>query len=655
MQRRTVEVQTDAILTTDVATETSSKTNIGIQADPTDSFVDPSDENALQQKDISDETISRFLRKVSKTMLDELNYNITDNDLDPLFQAILRKETIEDAGLCFEIPCQFRAMKGSTQSHLQEALDSKQGTKVTGLSWSADGEYLAIAYGHTEHYGWCTHSSGVAIFSASRTMQESNKPLCIVENASCVGSLAFHPGNPNLLAVGNFTGNIQVWDISAVTSASRNLDGYSKTSDQAKLLHQSEIDDYIHAESVIGLEWISAAQSDSKRQRSSYLLCSLSEEGKVNVWTLRNNLSHPICSGQVKSTRRQRELMSLGDTDYDAGVRRHRSKNVEMQAGCTTFSFLPRSMQTGGQFQFYVGGESGGVWRGTLQVKQSTLDEEEGAADALRNALRPGSIPGVETTLPWTTSAKASLDRVHNPTDKNKLARAIERISREMDSNLVTLKEVYASRPQDNDVLFPSPVNLQYTSHAHKTTQVVASPLQRNLFASSGIDGRLCVYNALLTEPLLVLESQKKYNTTQPSIPSLEVSASVSASVLCAAWSPSRELVLCAGYSNGDTYCYDLFESTKDPVLVLGGDGTITNRAGNVISREKQQQNSNTNSSDASPVVFVSFAPSQERMIAVGHESGTVRVWRLPHKLFESAAQESSAVKQFLNITTKIF
>lgn len=74
---------------------------------------------------------------------------------------------------------------------------------------------------------------------------------------------------------------------------------------------------------------------------------------------------------------------------------------------------------------------------------------------------------------------------------------------------------------------------------------------QRNIFASCGADGTLCVYNMLQVTPVMKLEPSEAY-------------------LFGCRWSPFRPLVLAAAAGDGQVFLYDLNQSILHPVKAIG-------------------------------------------------------------------------------------
>lgn len=77
----------------------------------------------------------------------------------------------------------------------------------------------------------------------------------------------------NILAAGTYDGNVKVWKL-------------QRESDS--LLAQSSIEKYTHRDPVSCVQWIRNRLDDSQ------LLASMSGDGKILLWSMKNKLVQPI-------------------------------------------------------------------------------------------------------------------------------------------------------------------------------------------------------------------------------------------------------------------------------------------------------------------------------------------------------------------------
>mmetsp|Transcript_3035 Transcript_3035/g.3379 ORF Transcript_3035/g.3379 Transcript_3035/m.3379 type:complete len:551 (-) Transcript_3035:210-1862(-) len=99
-------------------------------------------------------------------------------------------------------------------------------------------------------------------------------------------------------------------------------------------------------------------------------------------------------------------------------------------------------------------------------------------------------------------------------------------------------------------VKFRSPIRAEYEAHAGIVAGVDCSPFQRNLFASSGIDGTIRVYNMLQAKAVMKLEPCGAY-------------------AYSCQWSPFRPLVMASATGDGRIAIYDFLKSVLHPVKMI--------------------------------------------------------------------------------------
>lgn len=79
---------------------------------------------------------------------------------------------------------------------------------VSGVGWSSTGSVVGVSFGAGEHDDWCSHRGTIAVWNINRSDFDANQPERVIEAASCVLCLAFHPSNPALFAAGTFNGGV---------------------------------------------------------------------------------------------------------------------------------------------------------------------------------------------------------------------------------------------------------------------------------------------------------------------------------------------------------------------------------------------------------------------------------------------------------------
>jgi len=562
----------------------------------------------------------------------------------------------------------------------------------SSVSWNATGLLLAVAYGMNRHQhgGWCNHRAGVAILSSSTSSSSSlNKPNnatgiekwtpeMILDTESCVTALAFHPREPSIVAAGTFSGELIVWDVQRGLRAEDNESGGSSNpsndSNLDPLLYKTRIDDFLHREAVCGLSWVKDPSLSDE-----YMLVSVSCEGRMLLWSLKNKLIHPISCSQiaVESSVLKRDKggrggkVDDGSDDEDERMRRGASKRVDSSStlrsiGVSTMCALP---ETSG-FPCIVGGESGFLMKCEISVSSSALAasaHKEGSP--WRPEHKIGSLNRAENSLPWEQAAAEILMRA-SETDRARICRSVEKWTREVGAKTVTLPLFLSSRPEAPlGVIFTNPVKSQLTPHVGPINSVALHPSRRNVLLSAGADGRVCVYSTLQSKPLLELDAAVAAVSAEGGD---AISKGVIGLTSCS-WSAANPLVFAVGSTDGGVSVFDLFNSTCLPSLVLRGESSVGLSAQNLNTVELYNSSSISRSTSttrgsrsesrigmytsiASPVAgsitSVSFNPrmheKKRMLLAVGDSAGSVRLWQLPWRLAGDEVQSRAALETWL-------
>jgi hypothetical protein len=494
------------------------------------------------------------------------------------------------------------------------------------------------------------------------------------------------------------------------------------------------MDDYLHREGVTAVRWV------YEPVLRVHLLVSASAEGRVQVWSQANGFAFPLQSYQLAIKPKLRAATAAeddgrgagsaggrrGDDDEDERDAASRGRSAGGRGGGRDRKLVPGGVTCldfpllgGSSGMFVAGTEAGSLHRcGTQlnpQAMDSALAEAHVAAAAAAGVrpgprpgggggpayVKPGGISGAETTVPWERAAVLALTRLP-PAERSQAARAVERYAREVGSAAVALRLLYAARC-DPRCLFPNPIVLDYTSHAAPVLAVACSPHNRNIFASGGGDGRLCIFSALSQSPLLTFEPGLRSSALSrragggdggslgggpagggPGVSpgpassragpagssSGGASAAASAtgsipSILGVAWSRARPCVLAAATSDGAVSVYDLYVGTAAPAATLRCDGTydgIRSNAGRPGLGAGAAAGSGSGESgagalsplsahddaDATPAATaVAFNPKQRRLLAVGDSNGRLHLWKLAWRLGNEQPQEERALNLF--------
>lgn len=79
--------------------------------------------------------------------------------------------------------------------------------KVSDISWSIGGGTLAVSYGISYHETWCDHLSKIQLYNQTKEGIFTDNPNKTLETNACAMTLAYHPTEPSIIAVGLFNGN----------------------------------------------------------------------------------------------------------------------------------------------------------------------------------------------------------------------------------------------------------------------------------------------------------------------------------------------------------------------------------------------------------------------------------------------------------------
>merc|ERR1712217_948644 len=137
------------------------------------------------------------------------------------------------------------------------------------------------------------------------------------------------------------------------------------------------------------------------------------------------------------------------------------------------------------------------------------------------------------------------------------------------------------------------------------------SPFHRKLLLTGSSDGAVKPYDVL---------QQRALHTFFP--PSKHLST---CAVSAASWSSARPCVFAVAMEMGGVFVYDLYQSKHEPVLELPLAG-----------------------SGSAKVTCLTFNPTQRGLLAVGDDTGRVRVFRLPFKLSEQQRAEMAFIQTMM-------
>jgi hypothetical protein len=169
--------------------------------------------------------------------------------------------------------------------------------QATGMSWNATGSWLGVTYGRLDVDGWCDEPGALAVWnvfstsnnnSTNSTSSAANNttpfngyeyidPTYLLDHASCLTAVAFHPIIPSIVCVGSFNGELLLYDLT-------NMDN--------PCIASSPIIDYAHKEAIVSLQWIYHAGDNN--QLTNWFVGSVGSDGRLLFWQVQNKLQYPI-------------------------------------------------------------------------------------------------------------------------------------------------------------------------------------------------------------------------------------------------------------------------------------------------------------------------------------------------------------------------
>ncbi|KAG5473671.1 hypothetical protein LSCM1_04298 [Leishmania martiniquensis] len=156
------------------------------------------------------------------------------------------------------------------------------------VAWNSNGNMVAAAYGHMDTSGWCCKRGYVCVWNLARPDLVESAPHYTLETKTSATSIAFHPTDPCMLAVGTYDGEVVVFP-----SVTESVPQQFSSAD-------SEI---AHTEPVTVLQWVNNPQELRRSHR--HVLCSASQSGLIIHWSPANKLTKPVAAYSVRTRRHQ--------------------------------------------------------------------------------------------------------------------------------------------------------------------------------------------------------------------------------------------------------------------------------------------------------------------------------------------------------------
>ncbi|XP_063066445.1 WD repeat-containing protein 34 [Engraulis encrasicolus] len=213
--------QTLPLNTTEIEVQAGDYSDNGTQTDIQDSFP--------EYRETSDcPGLKEFLKGVEDMVIKELIKNSRSHAFDGYeVNWVDHNETV------------------SCIHRLQHPDALSRGLQVTSLSWSCTGSVIACAFGRIDDGDWSTERSCVCTWNLDRRVLDPKRADLVIDVASAVMSLAFHPQRPSLIAGGLYSGEVVVWDTSRT---------------QDPMLAQTGMSADTHREPVYQVQWVAGSR-----------------------------------------------------------------------------------------------------------------------------------------------------------------------------------------------------------------------------------------------------------------------------------------------------------------------------------------------------------------------------------------------------------
>ncbi|XP_031843226.1 cytoplasmic dynein 2 intermediate chain 2 [Nomia melanderi] len=188
---------TKSELSTNVQTTEISYNENLVQTVETRSIETQTTDEKKTKPNVDYDKLAQFLKRVTPSIIEALDESYGTNAFED-YDSKTNEDTFTSTQLLQKINTTNEA-----ESHM----------KVTDMCWSIGGGILAVSQGASYHETWCDHLSKIQLYNQTKDGIFMDSPNKILETNACVTTLAYHPTEPSILAVGLFNGDVLVWNL----------------------------------------------------------------------------------------------------------------------------------------------------------------------------------------------------------------------------------------------------------------------------------------------------------------------------------------------------------------------------------------------------------------------------------------------------------
>ncbi|XP_016403712.1 cytoplasmic dynein 2 intermediate chain 2 [Sinocyclocheilus rhinocerous] len=235
----------------------------------------------------------------------------------------------------------------SCMYRLQHVDAQERGLQVTSVSWNCTGSVIGCGFGRVDDGDWSNEKAYVCTWNLDRQNLNPKRPDVIIDVATPVMCLCFHPVRPSVVAGGLYSGEVVVWD----TSRSQDL-----------ILAQTGMSADTHREPVFQVSWVPGAR------RGEFIVLSAGSGGRVLLWTVDGAEAKLILSSGYALV--QQQVPQCGAASKTRG---------STTIGVTSVALSPWDLDT-----FLVGSEGGLVLKCSFSSETVAAVPPDGESVTLR-------------------------------------------------------------------------------------------------------------------------------------------------------------------------------------------------------------------------------------------------------------------------------